>query len=345
MPSTRRHFGETPEGHAVHLHVLTNDSGMEAAVMDYGAILVSLKAPDSEGRVGEVTLGFDRIEGYLGQHPYFGATVGRYANRIGGARFLLDGKEVRLAANNGPNHLHGGVRGFDRVLWEAEDFEEDGSAGVRLRRLSPDGEEGYPGNLDVAVTYALTDLDELRIDFEATSDEPTPVNLTNHTYFNLRGTGDILDHVVQIPASRYTPVDEGLIPTGEIAPVQGTPLDFTAPHAVRERIAAVPGGGYDHNFVLDKKPGCLACAARVEEPEGGRVLEVLTTEPGAQFYTGNFLDGTLVGRDGQRYGRHAGFCVEPQRFPDSPNQPGFPDCVLRPGGVYLHTIVFRFAVL
>jgi aldose 1-epimerase len=314
---------------------------MSASVMDYGALLVSLQAADREGRIGEITLGFDALEGYLGKHPYFGATVGRYANRISAARFTLDGSEVRLVANDGENHLHGGAVGFEHLLWEADAFEEEGTAGVCFSRVSPAGEEGYPGNLQVTATYTLTDMDELRIDFEAMTDRATPINLTNHAYFNLKGSGDILGHQVHIAASRYTPVDAALIPTGKLVKVAGTPLDFTAPHSVGERLAAVPGG-YDHNYVIDRKAdGLLVCAARVEEPESGRMLEVFTTDPGIQFYTGNFLDGTLTGRGGVRYQPQAGFCLEPQKFPDSPNQPAFPSCILRPGEMYLHTILFR----
>ena len=345
MSVSVRPYGSLPDGSAVRLFTLTNANGMSAAVTDYGALLVSLQAADREGAVGEITLGFDALAGYLGKHPYFGATVGRYANRIGGARFTLDGQEYRLAANNGENHLHGGVVGFDRVLWEADAFEEDGTAGVCFSRVSPDGEEGYPGNLQVTATYTLTEMDELRIDFEAMTDRATPVNLTNHTYFNLRGSGDILGHQVQIAASRYTPVNAALIPTGKLAKVAGTPLDFTTPHAIGERFAAV-AGGYDHNYVLDRKAdGELVCAARVEEPESGRVLEVFTTDPGIQFYTGNFLDGTLAGRGGVHYLPQAGFCLEPQKFPDSPNQPAFPSSILKPGEMYLHTLLFRCSVI
>jgi aldose 1-epimerase len=345
MPVAKRGFGRLPNGAEVGLFTLTNAQGLSVAVMDYGAHLVSLRAPDREGRLGEVTLGFDALDGYLTRHPYFGSTVGRYANRIAGARFTLDGQEYRLAANDGPNHLHGGVVGFDRVLWEADPFEEDGDTGVCFSRVSPDGEEGYPGNLQVSTTYTLSDMDELRIDLEAMTDRPTPVNLTNHAYFNLKGSGDVLGHRLWLAASRYTPVNEALIPTGRLAKVAGTPLDFTTPHTLGGRLGSVPGG-YDHNFVLDRKAdGQLFCAARVEEPESGRVLEVFTTEPGIQLYTGNFLDGTLAGRGGVAYGKHAGFCLEPQKAPDSPNQPTFPSCILRPGAMYIHTILFRCGVL
>jgi len=345
MPVSKRVFGHLHDGTEVSLFTLTNAQGMTAAVTTYGALLVSLCAPDRDGRPGEITLGFGSLDGYLGKHPYFGATVGRYANRIAGARFTLDGREYDLAANDGANHLHGGVVGFDRKLWEADPFEEDGDCGVCLSRTSPDGEEGYPGNLQVTTTYTLTDMDELRIDMEAMADRATPINLTNHAYFNLRGRGDVLSHQLQIAASRYTPVGAALIPTGKLAKVAGTPLDFTAPHLIGERIGALPGG-YDHNFVLDRKAdGQLFAAARVEEAETGRALEVSTTEPGIQLYTGNFLDGTLTGRGGVAYQRHAGFCLEPQKAPDSPNQKTFPDCILRPGAMYLHSILFRCSVL
>jgi aldose 1-epimerase len=344
MPITKRAYGSLPDGSPVNLYTMENESGMTAAVTDYGALLVSLRTADRDGRHGEITLGFDALDGYLGKHPYFGATVGRYANRIAGARFTLDGKEYQLAANNGENHLHGGLVGFDRRMWEADTFAEDGTVGVCFSRVSAAGEEGYPGNLQVTATYTLTDMDELRIDFEGMTDHATPVNLTNHAYFNLRGSGDILGHRLQIAASRYTPVNAALIPTGKLAAVARTPLDFSAPHTIGERFAAV-AGGYDHNFVLNREAdGELFCGARVEEPESGRVLEVFTTDPGMQFYSGNFLDGTVVGRGGVRYQAQAGFCLEPQKFPDSPNQPAFPSSILRPGDMYLHTILFRCGV-
>ena len=344
MPVTSQPYGALADGSPVTLYTLTNAQGLTAAVMDYGAILVSLRTPDRDGTLGEITLGFDSLDGYLGAHPYFGATVGRYANRIAGACFSLDGQTYALAANDGPNHLHGGRVGFDRRLWEADAFSEDGTCGVCFSRVSPDGEEGYPGNLEVAVTYTLTDLDELRIDLEAMTDRATPVNLTNHAYFNLRGHGDVRGHRLQLAAPAYTPVDAQLIPTGVVATVAGTPLDFTDEHAIGERLDDLPGG-YDHNVVLDRREdGELVCAARVEEPESGRVLEVYTTEPGLQFYSGNGLDGSIVGRGGQRYERHAGFCLETQRFPDSPNQSAFPSAILRPGTFYTHTILFRCGV-
>jgi aldose 1-epimerase len=296
----------------------------------------------------DVALGFDTLDGYLGAHPYFGAIVGRYGNRIARGRFRLDGAEYTLAKNNGENSLHGGIKGFDKVLWTPA-ITQSGSA-LQLTYLSKDGEEGYPGDLTSQVTYSLGDDNSLRIDYLATTSKPTVLNLTNHTYFNLagQGKGDILNHQVQIFASTYTPVDAGLIPTGKLEPVQRTPFDFLAPHAVGERIGAAHeqitrGGGYDHNFVLDGASGTLRPAARVQESTSGRVMEVLTAEPGLQFYTGNFLDGTVKGKGGVAYGRRSGFCMETQHFPDSPNQPSFPSTVLRPGQEYRTTTIYRFS--
>jgi len=336
-------FGQLPDGDQVDLFVLTNGRGMTAKVMTYGATLVSLSVPDKNGEVADITLGCDSIEGYMEASPYFGATVGRYANRIARGKFTLDGVEYTLATNNGENHLHGGIKGFDKILWQAEPFREEKTVGVKFVYFSKDGEEGYPGNLACTVTYMLTDINELRITYEAETDKATPVNLTHHSYFNLagQGEGDILSHELMIAADKYTPVDAGLIPTGEIRDVAGTPMDFTTPHAIGERIGQVEGG-YDHNFVLRSGGGDLALAARVHEPQTGRVMEVHTTEPGIQFYSGNFLDGTITGKDGKVYHKHYGFCLEPQHFPDSPNQPGFPSTILRPGAKYFTRTVFQF---
>lgn len=356
MPSvTRSPFGITREGDPVDVYTLTNAHGVEVRAMTYGGIILSLKVPDREGRLGDVVLGYRDVAGYLEETPYFGAIIGRYGNRIGGARFQLDGATYELAANNGPNHLHGGVRGFDKVVWRAEPFTTADGVGVRFRRASPDGEEGYPGNLDVEVTYTLNDADELAFEYRATTDKATPVNLTQHSYFNLAGHagGDVLGHRLRLNAERYTPVDEGLIPTGELAPVEGTPFDFRAPHAIGERIASDHeqirfGGGYDHNFVLNREgaaDGELVLAARVEEPVSGRTLEVLTTEPGIQFYSGNFLDGSITGKEGAVYAHRNGFCLETQHFPDSPNQPAFPSTILRPGEEYRSRTVLRFGVM
>ena len=347
MEVRKEPFGRLPDGAAVDLYTLTNRSGIRARIMTYGAILVSLELPDRAGALADVNLGFDTLDGYLGGHPYFGAIIGRYANRIAKARFALDGTTYALAPNNNGNSLHGGLRGFDKVVWTAEPFEGPGAAGVRLAYLSRDGEEGFPGNLSVAVTYTLTDGDELRIDYEAATDRKTPVNLTNHAYWNLKGEGrgDILGHVLRLEADRITAVDSAtnLIPTGEILEVCGTPFDFTSPHAIGERIAQVEGG-YDHNFVLRSGGGRMAQAARVEEPESGRVLEIWTDQPAIQLYTGNFLDGTVAGKGGKPYRRHDALCLETQHFPDSPNRPEFPSTVLEPGRVFRTTTVHKFSV-
>ena len=347
-------FGTTPDGESVQIFTLTNGHGVEVRAMTYGGIITSLKVPDRSGVLGDIVLGYDDLAGYLEETPYFGAIIGRYGNRIGSARFTLDGETYALAANNGPNSLHGGDRGFDKRVWEGASFQNDEGVGVTFTRLSPDGEEGYPGNLTVQVTYTLTEGNELVVDYLATTDRPTPVNLTQHSYFNLAGdgSGDILGHALTLQASRYTPVDDLLIPTGELAAVEGTPFDFRAPHAIGERIGAEHpqiafGGGYDHNFVLDRggaAEGDLMLAARVEEPLSGRVLEIRTTEPGIQFYSGNFLDGTITGKSGHVYAHRTGFCLETQHFPDSPNQPAFPSTILLPDTEYRSRTVFAFSV-
>jgi aldose 1-epimerase len=336
-------FGQLPDGQPVDLYILTNASGMKARVMTYGATLVSLEVPDRDGTFADITLGFDSLEGYLSASPYFGSTVGRYANRIAKGKFTLDGVVYTLAQNNGENHLHGGIQGFDKVIWDAEPVRTEGARGVKFVYLSKDGEEGYPGNLNCTVTYLLTDNDELRISYEAETDKRTPVNLTHHSYFNLagQGNGDILNHVLMLNADKFTPVDEGLIPTGEIRDVADSPMDFTTPHAIGERISQVEGG-YDHNFVLKSGGGTLALAARVYEPNSGRVMEIDTTEPGIQFYSGNFLDGSITGKSGKVYHKHYGFCLEPQHFPDSPNHPDFPSTILDPGDKYMSLTVFKF---
>jgi len=342
-------FGTAPDGQAITLYSLTNAHGLRARIMTYGAIVVSLEVPDRDGNRADIVLGYDDLAGYVADNPYFGAIVGRYGNRIAGARFTLDGREYRLAANNGPNHLHGGLRGFDKVVWSAEPVRRSDAVGVSMTYVSPDGEEGYPGTLTAHVTYLLTHDDELKILYEATTDKPTVVNLTHHSYFNLlgQGRGDILGHELQILADRFTPVNDTLIPTGERRAVAGTPFDFRAPVAIGARIGAENrqlafGGGYDHNWILNNQDGDLALAARVFEPTTGRVMEVLTTEPGLQFYSGNFLDGSLTGKDGAVYGHRAGFCLETQHYPDSPNQPEFPPVVLRPGDTYTQATVYRF---
>jgi aldose 1-epimerase len=337
-------FGQTTEGETVELFTLTNRRGLEARVMTWGAALVSMRTPDRDGAFADVTLGFDSLEGYLARHPYFGVTTGRYANRIANARFTLDGTTYTLAANVGPHSLHGGLRALDRQNWRAEPAGAGES--VRFTHTSPDGAEGYPGTLRLVVTYTLTDDDELRIDYEATTDRPTVLNLTNHAYWNLAGAGDILGHEVTLHASRYTVVGEWSIPTGEIAPVAGTPLDFTRPKLIAKDFALMTGepGGFDHNFVLDAAhPGAMTPAAEVRDPQSGRVLTIATTEPAIQFYTGNYLDGTLVGKGGVAYRKNAGFCLETQHFPDSPNHPHFPSTVLRPGETFRSRTVHRFS--
>jgi aldose 1-epimerase len=341
MELERQSFGELPDGTAVDIFTLTNGRGIKARLMTYGAILVSLEVPDRGGKPGDIVLGYDSLDGYLKSNPYFGSIVGRYGNRIAKGKFTLDGSTYELAANNGENHLHGGIKGYDKIVWKAESVRGNGEVGVKFSYLSPDGEEGYPGNLKITVIYRLTDRNELKIDYEVTTDKATPVNLTHHSYFNLAGKGDILGHEIMINADGYTPVDAGLIPTGEIRPLKATPFDFTSPHTIGERIAQVEGG-YDHNFVLRSGGGKLELAVRVVEPLSGRIMEISTTEPGLQFYSGNFLDGTITGKGGRIYNKHAGFCLETQHFPDSPNQPGFPSTILRPGEVYRSQTVHKF---
>lgn len=342
----RNPWGQLPDGTPVELFTLRNASGMTAKITNYGAILTELWVPDATGALTDVVLGFDNLQGYLDGHPFFGATVGRYANRIANGRFELDGQEYRLFVNNGPNSLHGGEFGFDKKVWSAEP-EAGPPASVLFRYRSVDGEEGYPGTLDVEVRYTLDDLNALRIDYRARTDAPTPLNLTNHSYFNLRGPGyaTILEHELELNAAHYTPVDETLIPTGEIAPVEGTVFDFRTPTAIGDRIAEIPAwaGGYDHNFVLEGGAG-LRQIARVRDPESGRVMEVETTQPAVQFYTGNFLDGSNVGKQGIVYQKNAAFCLETQHYPDSPNRPEFPSTILRPGEVYEQTTVYSFPV-
>lgn len=346
----RRAFGKTSNGEAVDLYTLRNANGVEVKITNYGGIVVSLSVPDRNGSNADVVLGHDAIAGYEKRSPYFGAIVGRYGNRIANGRFTLDGTTYHLARNDGENHLHGGRRGFDKVVWQASEREDADGMAVELRYRSKDGEEGYPGNVDVTVTYTLTEENELRIDYAATTDEPTVINLTNHSYFNLAGhvAGDILGHELMIDADRFTPVDEGLIPIGELRPVEGTPFDFRTPTPIGARIndknqQLAFGKGYDHNYVLNGTAGSLRQVVRVTEPESGRVLEVLTTEPGLQFYSGNFLDGTIHGKGGKVYGHRSGFCLETQHFPDSPNKPSFPTTVLRPGERYKTTTVYRFS--
>jgi aldose 1-epimerase len=339
-------FGVTNEGIPVDEYTLVNDNGVMAKFITYGGALTSLYVPDKNGKFADIILGFDSLDGYeSAANPYFGCITGRYANRIGNGQFTIDGRTYTLAQNNGPNSLHGGVKGFNRVVWKAFPFKSPEGPAIRFKYLSHDGEEGFPGNLSVTVTYTLTNQNELKIEYLATTDKPTVVNLTNHAYFNLagEGVGNILDHLLQIVADNYTPVDNTLIPTGEIAPVAGTALDFTTPRAIGERVmefAEPPFKGYDHNFVLNNQTGQLALAARVEEPTSGRVMEVWTTEPGVQLYTGNWLD--LVGKGGKYYGQFAGFCLETQHYPDSPNKSNFPPVVLKPGETYSTMTIYKF---
>ena len=343
-------FGRTRDGEAVDIYTLKNRRGAEARITTYGGAVVSLKMPDRAGKFDDVVLGFDDIEGYQKTTTYIGSLVGRYANRIARGRFTLGGTEYTLATNNGENHLHGGVRGFDKVVWKARPLAARGGQALELTYLSKDGEEGYPGNLTVRVVYTLTNANELKIDYYATTDKETVVNLTNHNYYNLagQGNGDILGHLLTVNASRFTPTDAGAIPTGELRAVRGTPFDFTRQTAIGARIEQDEeqlklGKGYDHNFVVNGRAGTLRLAARVTEPTTGRVMEVWTTEPGMQLYTGNYLDGSDIGKGGKPYRHRYGFCLETQHYPDSPNRPEFPSTVLRKGGRFRSTTVYKFS--
>lgn len=334
-------FGKLSDGTPVDIYTLTNANGFIAKVTNYGTIITELHVPDRKGKMGDVVLGFDNLEQYLKGHPYFGCTVGRFANRIAKGQFSLDGKTYKLAVNNGPNHLHGGLKGFDKVVWKAELQ----SGAVKFTYASRDGEEGYPGKLDVTVVMTLTDTSELRIDYTATADKATPVNLTNHSYFNLAGSGDILNHELMLAADHFTRTDADLIPTGEIKPVKSTAMDFTTAKPIGSRILDIGNkeAGYDHNYVLNSGGKSLSLAARVYEPKSGRVLEVHTTQPGIQLYTANYLDSSLKGKSGVIYARQHAFCLETQHFPDSVNQPKFPSTILRPGQTYRQTTVHKFS--
>ena len=344
-------YGTTADGKAVEEYTLTNANGMEVRIITYGGIITSIRVPDRNGNMENIALGVDNLGDYETRNPYFGAIIGRYGNRIGNATFALDGTDYALAANNGPNSLHGGVKGFDKVVWTAKAIEGD-EVGLELTYLSPDGEEGFPGNLSVTVLYTLTNDNGIRMDYTATTDKTTVVNLTNHTYFNLagEGAGAIYDHILQIDADTYTPVDETLIPTGELAPVEGTPFDFREPRQIGAGIRSndaqmLIGRGYDHNFVLNREDDtALEMAARLYDPSSGRALEVWTTEPGIQFYSGNFLDGTLVGPSGEMYRQGDGLCLETQHYPDSPNQADFPSTTLQPDDTYQTTTIYKFTV-
>lgn len=345
---TKSSFGKLDDGTPVDLYSLRNNAGMEARIATYGGIIVSLSTPDRNGAFDDIVLGFDSLASYVHDSPYFGAIVGRYANRIAKGRFVLDGKTYQLPINNAPNSLHGGDRGFDKAVWEAAPFDRADEVGVALSHVSPDGDQGYPGTVHVQVTYALNDKNELSVEYRATTDKATPINLSQHSYFNLTGAKrDALDHVLTLNADRYTPVDSTLIPTGELAGVAGTPFDFRAPTAVGARINANDeqlrrGHGYDHNFVLVPASSGLTHAAHVLEPSSGRTLDVYTDQPGVQFYTGNFLDGTLHGKQGRVYGFRYALCLETQHFPDSPNEPSFPSTILRPGQEFRSRTVFAF---
>ena len=350
MNIEKRAFGTTQNGTTVDIYTLTNANGVEAQITNYGGIVVSLKVSDRNGKLENVVLGYDNLDGYLKETPYFGAIIGRYGNRIAKGKFSLNDVEYTLAQNNGENHLHGGIKGFDKVVWKAKPRKQEDGVSLELTYLSKDGEEGYPGNLSVTVIYTLTNNNELIIDYSATTDKETVVNLTNHSYFNLAnaGLGDILGHEMMINADRFTPIDNGLIPTGELRSVKDTPMDFTQPTAIGDRIEQedeqlIFGLGYDHNWVLNNSDDSLALAARVYEPTSGRVLEVYTMEPGIQFYSGNFLDGSITGKTNTVYQKRHGFCLETQHFPDSPNKPNFPSTVLKPGEKYSTTTIYKFS--
>ncbi len=344
MNFEQKPYGKLTDGRPAELYILTNLRGLRVQLTNFGALTVGVETPDRRGALADVTLGFDSLAGWVVNPPYLGATVGRCANRIAKGRFTLDGRTYQLATNLPPNHLHGGVVGFNKVLWKAEPVKGPDAAGVNFTYLSKDGEEGYPGNLQVSAVHTLSESNELKIEFTATTDKPTIVNLCNHTYWNLGGAaaGDILGHELMLNADQYTAVSPALIPTGELKPVAGTPLDFTKPMTIGARIAQVEGG-YDHNYVLRARGGQLSLAARVYEPKSGRVMEVLTDQPGIQLYTGNFLDGSVIGRGGIAYRKHYGLCLETQHFPDAPNHPEFPPIVLRPGQTYRHVVIHRFS--
>lgn len=339
------------EGKNVDIYTLTNKKGIEMKVTNYGCIVTSLKVPDKSGKINDIVLGFNELQSYLKKNPYFGAIIGRYGNRIANSKFSLNGKEYNLAKNDGPNNLHGGIKGFDKVIWDAGEIKDNKSIGIEFKYLSKDGEEGFPGNLSVTVTYTINDNNEFKIGYKAETDSITICNLTHHTYFNFsgEGSGSILDHQVLIKSRRFTPIDSTLIPTGELADVTGTPFDFRSPAAIGKRINEDNlqlryGGGYDHNWVLDRTDNSkeLILAASVYDPKSERKMDVLTTEPGIQMYSGNFLDGTLIGKSGKKYEKRSGFCLETQHYPDSPNKPDFPTTTLEPGKIYSTSTVYKF---
>jgi len=342
------HFGHTVDHEKVDLFTLTNNNGLEIKITNYGGTVVSILTPDRNGNFGQVTLGFDNLKQYIETSPYFGCLIGRYANRIAKGKFTLYGVEYALAQNNGDNHLHGGLKGFDKVVWQGGEFSGNGEVGVALSYQSQDGEENYPGTLDVRVMYTLNNDNALKIEYFVTSDRDTVLNLTNHTYFNLAGTGDILEHELTLNAERFTPIDDTLIPTGQLRSVTGSPMDFTTAATVGDRIEQDDeqlnfAGGYDHNWVINESDDALVLAATVFEPTTGRILETYTTQPGIQFYSGNFLDGSATGHGGIVYQKRTGFCLETQHFPDSPNQPHFPSTMLKPGDQYSQTTIYKFS--
>jgi aldose 1-epimerase len=348
MGITKKEYGKTADGKTVHEYTLQNENGLRVKLITYGATVTSVETPDKDGKLANITLGFDKLDGYLQRHPYFGSTVGRYGNRIAKGKFMLDGKEYTLATNNDPNHLHGGKVGFDAVVWEAVEAKTTDSVGVKFYYLSKDGEEGYPGNLKTSVTYSLTNTNELKIDYSATTDKATVINLTNHCYWNLggAGSGDILKHQLMIAADKWIPTDDTSIPTGELAPMKGTAMDFTNAHAIGDQIAELKKPphttkGYDHCYVLRGQSGKLELAAKAKDPSSGRTMQIYTTEPGIQLYCGNFLDGSAGGNG---YKQHEAFCLETQHYPDSPNQPSFPSTTLKPGETYRSQTVHKFGV-
>lgn len=345
MEITKEPFGKTKDSTEIYLFTLKNDQGMVAKITNYGGILTELFVPDKDGNFEDVVLGFDNLEDYLGDHPHFGGTIGRFGNRIAKGKFSIDGEEYTLALNNGENHLHGGIEGFDRKIWNAESVETENGPALKLTYLSKDMEEGYPGNLNVTVTYTLSNDNALEIDYEAITDKACPINLTHHSYFNLTAfKQDVYGHEVMIDADRYVIVSESLIPTGDLPVVEGTLMDFTTPMKIGARIDDIPGvpGGYDHCYVVNKEAGELKLIAKVTEPESGRVMEVYSTEPGVQLYTGNFLDGSNIGKNDIVYNKHYGLCLETQHFPDSPNQPDFPSTILKPGEKYTQLTIYKF---
>ncbi len=329
----------------VFLYTLTNKHGITVKITNYGGIIIEILMPDKKGNMGNIVLGYDNLQSYVANNPYFGAIVGRFANRIANGEFTLDGVKYKLAKNNGNNALHGGIKGFDKVIWESQEFCDTNVSSLSLRYMSPDGEEGYPGNLKTGVTYLLNNRDELQIIIEGSADKPTPVNICNHTYFNLNGAeADILGHELTINANEYTEINDQLIPTGRLLPVKGTPMDFNSSTAIGKRIVQVKGG-YDHNYVLRKKEGEVTEAAVLFDPESGRKVSIVTTQPGIQFYSGNFLDGSITGIGGKIYKQHYGLCLETQHFPDSPNQPGFPSAILKPNTPFSERTTFKFSVV